>query len=50
MTSTTFTDVSARPRVALAFAAVAVALGLGTLAVVAPPAPQAKLAVIENVV
>jgi len=49
LTSTTFTDVSARPRVALAFAAVAVALGLGTLAVVAPPAPQAKLAVIENV-
>lgn len=49
MTSTTFPDVSARPRVALTFAAAAVALGLGTLAMVAPPAPQAKLAVIENV-
>jgi len=49
LTSTTFPDVSARPRVALSFAAAAVALGLGTLAVVAPPAPQAKLAVIENV-
>ncbi|WP_337996418.1 glucosaminidase domain-containing protein [Oleispirillum naphthae] len=49
MTSTTFPDASARPRVALAFAAAAVALGLGALAAVAPPAPQAKLAVIENV-
>jgi len=49
LTITTFPDVSARPRVALAFAAAAVALGLGTLAAVAPPAPQAKLAVIESV-
>ncbi|MBN2752482.1 MAG: glucosaminidase domain-containing protein [Rhodospirillaceae bacterium] len=49
MTNFSFIDLSTRPRVALAAAVLASTLGFGALLVSAPPAPLAKLSVIENV-